>query len=160
MIKVLYDDEIFSSQTTGGVSRYFSEVISHLDLIPDVSISLPLIMTANEYIRNSDIFHGVGVTSRFNFKGRRILFRLINRLPLIHALRERRFDVFHFTYYDVNLLKYLEDQAFVITIHDLIPELFYGSTYSAVIRSGLIRLFPIQSLKRQLIERAARIVAV
>jgi len=160
MIKVLYDDEIFSSQTTGGVSRYFSEVISHLDLIPDVSISLPLIMTANEYIRNSDIFHGVGVTSRFNFKGRRILFRLINRLPLIHALRERRFDVFHFTYYDVNLLKYLEGKAFVITIHDLIPELFYGSTYSAVIRSGLIRLFPIQSLKRQLIERAARIVAV
>ncbi len=73
MIKVLYDDEIFSSQTTGGVSRYFSEVISHLDLIPDVSISLPLIMTANEYIRNSDIFHGVGVTSRFNFKGRRTI---------------------------------------------------------------------------------------
>src|SRR6267378_4403875 len=51
MVRVLYDDEIFSSQTVGGVSRYFTEVISLLENDADISISLPLIVTANEYIR-------------------------------------------------------------------------------------------------------------
>src|SRR5712671_6810886 len=145
MIKVLYDDEIFSSQTTGCVSRYFAEIISHLHRIPDMSISLPLVLTANEYIRTCDLFHGAAMPSHFNFKGRRILFRLFNRPCLMRELHKREFDVFHFTYYDINLLHYLGDKAFIITIHDLIPELFDGSINNAIsIRSGLIRLFPIQ----------------
>ena len=89
MIKVLYDDEIFSSQTTGGVSRYFAEIISHLHRIPDMSISLPLVLTANEYIRTCDLFHGAAMPSHFNFKGRRILFRLFNRPCLMRELHKR-----------------------------------------------------------------------
>jgi hypothetical protein len=155
-VKVLYDDEIFSTQTTGGISRYFVELISHLDRLPNVSISLPVMLTANEYIRHSNLFHGIVVPKHYKFKGRRMLFRAVNRMNLIRAALYSDFDVFHFTYYDVTLLRYLKDKAFVITIHDLTPELFSGSTSTVENeRSGLIRLFPLQSFKRQLIERAA-----
>jgi hypothetical protein len=160
-VKVLYDDEIFSTQTTGGISRYFVELASHLDRLPNVSISLPVMLTANEYIRHSNLFHGIAVPKHYRFKGRRILFRLVNRVNLIPAALYSDYDVFHFTYYDVGLLRYLKGKAFVITIHDLTPELFHGPAFNVENeRSGLIRLFPLQSFKRQLIERAARIIAV
>lgn len=146
MIRVLYDDEAFSGQSVGGISRYFSEIISQLELKPEVSICLPFVATANEHIRTSPNFHGVALPGRFRFRGRRRLLRLANRPALARALSKGRFDLLHFTYYDTTILRRLEGKRFVITIHDLIPE--------------LEDQLDLVSRKRLLIARAHRIIAI
>lgn len=146
MINVLYDDDTFSRQAVGGISRYFMEIISRLEREPDVSVSLSLVATANEYARRLPTFNGIFLPGRRHLKGRRRLLRLVNRPALIRKLRRQEFDVFHFTYYDTSVLPYLADKPFVITIHDLIPELQCQTS--------------IASQKQSLVERAARIIAV
>jgi glycosyltransferase involved in cell wall biosynthesis len=48
----------------------------------------------------------------------------INLLHSIEELKKGRFDLFHPTYFNDYFLPYLNGKPFVITIHDMIPELY------------------------------------
>jgi len=47
-----------------------------------------------------------------------------NKNYLLYLLRKGDFDVFHPTYFDDYFLSYLNEKPFVLTIHDMIPELY------------------------------------
>lgn len=71
-----------------------------------------------------------------------------NRRRTIELLRSGDFDIFHPTEYDNYFLKYIGKKPFVMTVHDMIPELFFEK------KSGNVEL------KRIQIEKAAHVIAV
>ncbi len=143
-MKVLFDHQIFERQAVGGISRYFTEIISHFPdkVEPFVSIRysdneyirkvFPQADTANLYDPRFEFLKG------FEFRGKGRLYQILrkikpdsfrgpfenNRRCSIDALKAQEFDVFHPTYYDDYFLAFLGEKPFILTIHDMIPELF------------------------------------
>ncbi|MBN1242909.1 MAG: glycosyltransferase family 4 protein [Spirochaetales bacterium] len=164
-MKVLFDHQAFQMQHVGGVSRYFTAL---LEGIPSASLSLKY--TDNIHVKALDRFKGT-LQSRdaefadfafgLDFRGKRRLYRSWNRLrgrvvdanldASIKALKSGDYEVFHPTYYDPYFLPYLGGKPFVLTIHDMIHELF-PEFFSLSEPTG--------RNKRLLAERADRIIAV
>jgi glycosyltransferase involved in cell wall biosynthesis len=66
------------------------------------------------------------------------------------AVRKGAFDIFHPTYYDPRCVASLRGKPFVITIHDMIHELFPGDFPNSSVPEG----------KKQLAMKARRIIAI
>lgn len=138
-MRVLFDHQAFSMQTHGGVSRCFAELYKHLPTNCKAEISV--LESDNAYIKNilkvdpkgygyeKFLFSG-------NFRGKERLHRLadkfrkikyypdFNRNYSICKLQQGKFDVFHPTFFGDYFLPYLNGKPFVLTIHDMIPELY------------------------------------
>lgn len=119
-MRILYDYQglIFKA---GGVSRCICEYINNLKDYNDIIISCP--MSDNIYMKN--ILNKKSLLSYIpDFKNKTKLANAINKLQSIIEIKKSNFDVFHPTFdasfYYGNIIK----KPYVITIHDLIPELF------------------------------------
>jgi glycosyltransferase involved in cell wall biosynthesis len=143
-MKVLYDHQIFEHQNIGGISRYFFELINAFQGKPGIETELSLIYSNNEYIKHlNGIAPRVGYSDRLkaflggiNFRGKSKIFDFKNKLVptkthdqlnlehTIKTLQEGNFDIFHPTYYDTYFLEYLGDKPLVITVYDLIHQIF------------------------------------
>ena len=142
-MRVLFDHQAFIMQKIGGISRCFAELYRHFP--NDGKVHICLKETENLYALNQNIAHHYNYdhdhficSRRFPFKGRlfRSSYRFIgytgdyydkssyNQFYSIRKLQTGNFDIFHPTYYDDYFLSYLNDKPFVLTIHDMIPELF------------------------------------
>ena len=134
-MKVLYDHQIFNFARIGGVARYFTELLRYNPLaelslkysdtiyLQDQCFSKYKILPENHVY---DTF-----LPGFNFKGKGFLRRSYsklfkkNNLALsIHSLKKNKFDIFHPTYYEPYFLQHLKGKPFVLTVHDMIHELF------------------------------------
>lgn len=139
MVKVIYDNQIFSQQRYGGVSRCFVELYKHM---PDYCKATIAVRESNNvYLRELDGVKPIGyqydhfICNRYFFgKGHLHLwmdklkkvkyYPNYNRNYSLYLLQKGTFDVFHPTYYDDYFLPYLNGKPFVLTIHDMIPELY------------------------------------
>ena len=65
-MRVLFDDQIYSMMTHGGVARYHYELIKALNHI-NVETNLPLFFSNNYYIRKRDVSTHIS-SLPFNFK--------------------------------------------------------------------------------------------
>lgn len=170
-MRVLYDHQAFQMQRFGGISRYFIEIITHFPDIIQTEIAIRY--SENVYLKQANLlselqslyipkdpfFRGV------EFRGKHALLRLINKYSgrvytepeelnkqfVIQRLLNKDFDIFHPTYYDDYFLRYIGNKPFVLTIHDMIHELypeFYSNDLS------------ILNVKRVLAKRASHIIAV
>lgn len=138
-VRVLYDYQAFNLQTHGGVSRCFAELYKHLP--KEVKAEIAVKESDNVYIK--DVQGVMPVNDKFNrffggysFKGKGHLHlwydKLIhggyysnyNQHYSIELLRKGEFDVFHPTFFSDYFLPYLNGKPFVLTIHDMIPELY------------------------------------
>ncbi|MBF0575872.1 glycosyltransferase family 4 protein [Dysgonomonas sp. GY617] len=169
-MKVLYDHQIFEHQRIGGVARYFAEIIRHLpaDVEADVSIQY----TFNEYLRDMNIpfewrdqlISYYSFLPKLNFKGKKRLYSFlkdlfpekypdfykVNQTRTIEKLEKGDFDIFHPTFFDDYYLDHLNGKPYVLTVHDMIIEL-----YPEFINSpGFIKR------KKKLVDNAAHIIAV
>ena len=77
--------------------------------------------------------------------------RIINQPESIRLLKKQGFDIFHPTYYDPYFLKHLQRKPFVLTVHDMIHELFPAHSSSSD---------PTVKWKKEVIEQADRIIAI
>ena len=133
-MKILYDHQAFSIQKYGGASRYFFEVIRGMETKQGFEIHIPIVLSANAYLKD---LNGLRYR-RFEYilKGFNWLVSDINCRHAIRKLSDRAFpfDVFHPTYYDPYFLPHLSDKPYVLTIYDMIHELFpeYFSSYSKI----------------------------
>ncbi|TGK17293.1 glycosyltransferase family 1 protein [Leptospira fluminis] len=127
-MKVLYDHQIFSIQTHGGISRYYSELIKCFREDPALGVEakLSLRVSANEYIRSvwNPRFEDRFFPHRHHFPGKRKLTRIANLPNTLTELLLSRFDIFHPTYYFPYFLPFLGKKPFVLTVYDLIHEKF------------------------------------
>jgi glycosyltransferase involved in cell wall biosynthesis len=142
-MKILYDHQIFSFQAFGGVSRYFTQIISHLPT--DVQSSIAVKYTDNVYLKQESPVNDVYPLNKpfrqflfgKQFKGKGRIFErwakkypekydtdYINKQQSIDSLKKQDFDIFHPTYYDDYFLEYIGNKPFVLTIHDMINELY------------------------------------
>ena len=145
-MKLIFDYQIFSAQKHGGISRYFCNLIKEIG--PEAR--LPIHHHDNEYLKAAPgiVDLQIGEKSRFNF------FKKSpdqNQEVTKKILNSGEFDIFHATYYNDYFLNYLSGKPFVITIHDMIYELFP-------------EMFPLKDrlaiLKKQLALKADKIIVV
>jgi len=142
-VRVLYDYQAFL-QRHGGVSRYFAELIAALQELPGFEARLPAFYSDNEYLRTRKT-----LLTRGHFKGKERLMSWLN-MPAATGALSGEFDVFHPTYYRPYFLGRLK-RPFVLTVHDMIHEVFSGEHVREDGTSGA---------KRLLCQRASRIIAV
>lgn len=171
-MKILYDDQIFTMQKIGGVSRYFYELARNSAAFGhDVKISVA--NTENEYLLSdknfsvpkSNYWHFENFLPGINFRGKGRIFNIFssafhknynnfvctNRKYSVNLLKAQNFDVFHPTYYEPYFLEHIGNKPFVLTIHDMIhekfPEFFSLDDTTHV-------------YKKLLAEKAAKIIAI
>jgi len=168
LMRVIYDHQIFTWQNYGGISRYFCELMDQLSIDPSIQYTLALRYSNNENIRqrSSLISHWSGksifwsgwpsqISHLFKNTTQRVdplnVFR-INKLESVRLLKKKEFDLFHPTYYDPYFLKHLGKKPFVLTVHDMIHEI-YPTCFS---RWDILK----KGWKMQLIENADAIIAI
>lgn len=140
-MRILYDHQIFAIQDFGGISRCFVELYKNLPRGVDADISLK--ESDNAYIRELRVpevrpkKEGINhFICRRPFPGKWHLYEWYNKLwkrkerpdynlkHSIEALKKGNFDVFHPTFFGGYFLPYLNGKPFVLTIHDMTPELY------------------------------------
>jgi len=148
-IKVLYDDQVFSNQIYGGISRYFTELIGNLTQGDfDFQFHLPTLYSRNHYLAESNLLKS---KMRLNFKGGIRLGIMANRFLSRNALKSQNFDIFHPTYYNPYFLEVIRNKPYVITVYDMIHELYPNYFNNSDHTSNY---------KKQLLQGAARIHAI
>lgn len=141
---VLIDYQAFEMQSFGGVSKSYAEIISHLKSM-GVDARLAIKESNNEHLIQSGIAPNINPLGAKNqrwfgnkklFRGQHRMLRVsmslvgyhndflsINQDYCIKQLKRNHFDIFEPTYYDSYFLPYLKNKPFVLTVHDMIPEI-------------------------------------
>ena len=123
---ILFDQQIFSLQQYGGISRYFSKLINGLYHSNDFKILPSNFFSNNKHLDEQQVNNFSQLYKTRNFRWRnRLINYLINKNDrnLIRYIKEGRYDIFHPTYYQVDFLNYLSiNKPFVLTVHDMIHE--------------------------------------
>jgi len=150
-VKILYDHQAFSMQRYGGISRYFFEIIKGMEEKQGFEIHLPIVLSANAYLKNLKSLR----YKRFEYilKGFNWVVDYINRYYAIQKLVDKTipFDVLHPSYYDPYYLPYISGRPYVLTIYDMIHELFPEYFFS---------FSKISANKRRLARGASLIIAI
>jgi glycosyltransferase involved in cell wall biosynthesis len=167
-MNILYDHQAFSSFAYGGVSRIYCELLNAYMKDPGIHFSLSLKYSDNVYLNNADwnttvrpflkrisLQGGIGMPHHLikNFVVKRVnnYRKRENRKYSEKMIAEGSYDIFHPTYYDPYFLDLLQNKPFVLTVYDMIYELFpeyYPSTQKFLVGKSL------------LLQKAAKIIAI
>lgn len=115
-------------QKYGGVSRYYCELTEYLKKIPQVSFNLPVVFSDNVYVKSATFPKPISLfgSDKYYF-GKRLLTGVCNKVNLANSifyLINGDYDLFHPTYYNPYFLNYLKNKPFVLTVYDMIHELY------------------------------------
>lgn len=150
MLKVLYDHQIFQLQKFGGISRYFYEILKTSLDDENISCSLSLLHSYNDYIRNRDVSKHWSCGENFSFRGKERLRNIININHTKKMIRDC--DIFHPTFYDDYYFDLLDGKKkVVVTVYDMInekfPQCFKGNDR-------------VPAIKKKIIESADKVLAI
>lgn len=165
-MKILYDHQAFEIQKIGGISRYFSEML-HLNSNA-IRCNISIKRTENEYLKKANyISKALLVKSRIIYKIIKslnfikgawrinenfiipVLIKKVNKKYSLRILKKGDFDIFHPTYYNPYFLHELNEKPFVITVYDLIHEIFPKQFIDNTIEN-----------KKLVINKAQKIIAI
>lgn len=146
MIKILYDYQIFSMQQFGGISRYFANLHQHFQNEKEGISTLGVKFSNNHYISSFNTPFNSYIASLLS----KHKIHKWNRWYSNDLIGKNDYDIFHPTYYDPYFLKKIK-KPFVVTIHDMIHEIFPDYFEPDNVYSFY---------KRQLIEKATHIIAI
>lgn len=118
-MRVRYDDQIFSTQRVGGISRYFVELIREFAENPDLGVEVERgwRWTGNVHALEARL----GVPLRVPGNSRAPILRFANR---VYNARRSAADLTHHTYYGARYLRRSLGPPTIVTVYDMIPELF------------------------------------
>lgn len=170
-MKVLYDHQAFD-QKFGGMSRYFYELLCYFRLHQSIDWELAVKYARNAYLKNDkilnlsispipDLYRSFLTKRDFPGKGRLYnIYRTLsapvdykreNQQLAVDKLKTQRFDIIHPTYFNNYFLENLGNTKLVLTVYDMIHEIF-PETLSLRDNTAI--------QKRRLLERADRIIAI
>jgi len=129
-------------QHIGGVSKGICSILSQMP--EEIEMSFGVDRCNNVYLKESGLIPGlkpaeidwIDTKAKYYFPGLGTLYRLgsryglipsaeyYNRRKSIQMLKEGKYDVFHPTFFKDYFLPFLKGRPFVLTIHDMMPELF------------------------------------
>jgi len=155
---ILFDNQIFTWQKFGGISRYFCELMKELN--GHAEYKLPLALSNNIYISKKNLRKRHPFFPNIDFKGKTrllnmfntfntFIFTILNRFVFIREAIKGKWDIIHPTYYDPFFLKYINGTPFVITVHDMVHEKFFPRIHKKTIEN-----------KKKCIVHAERIIAI
>lgn len=151
MVRVVYTHDIFSRQATGGISRYFAELIRGVATAAESHV-----LAGFHWNRHLADVSGAAVRGRLVSRPVGGLLgsalRTANRLWQGFLLPRGRNTVIHHTYY--GFTSPAREGRLVVTVHDMIPELFAPANGSPARWAGL------RLAKRLSCRRADRVIAV
>ena len=154
-MKVLFDSTIFDLQLFGGVSRYFAELIAISARKKLFEPKFQLFISNNEYAKKLKLTRIKSNLSTINIKGaKRFSWKLnsfLNSFYTNRHLRKGDFDIYHPTYYSKKSLAFTKKYKTVITVYDMIHEL-----YPALFSEAQTTI----QLKAELMRSAAKIIAI
>lgn len=163
-MKVLFDHQVFTLQNYGGISRYFCELMDQFSHSADIEFILSLRYSKNENLLKRDKLDNYWSNqSDFLCESRLIPFiqrklnidvlnlARLNQFESVTLLKKDNYDVFHPTYYNPYFLKYIEKKPYVLTVYDMIHEL-YPESFS--------EKDPVRKWKKKLIENADSIISI
>lgn len=120
MKKILYDNQMFTFQRFGGVTRYFADLMYNLPA-GEFCFSVPMKFCENHYVTETygRTYHSLSFPR--SYRWRRRLYQFANRQYSWAALKSGRYDIFHPTYYSPYFLSTVKrlQKPFVLTIHDM-----------------------------------------
>jgi glycosyltransferase involved in cell wall biosynthesis len=163
-MKLLYDHQVFTNQYYGGISRYFCEILHQFSSDPSIDISVALRYSCNENLcsypalnkcwsRRNNFFSDMrflsAIQKRININALGLLFR--NQKESERMIKKQDFDIFHPTYYCPYFLKHLQKKPYVLTVYDMIHELYPGYFSPRD---------PTAQWKKEVIEHATAIIAI
>lgn len=123
LVRVAFDEQIFAIQRFGGISRVFAELAREFESDPSHGVELQPIAApvVNEYLlrdpdtaRQLDVWRGAHWSTTIA----RSLARRRHRGPA---------DIVHSSFYLPRMHKDYEGAKRIVTVHDMIPELFPGT---------------------------------
>lgn len=150
-MKVLYDHQTFTNQIYGGISRYFFELIKHFKNDNEIEYKLSLKYSNNYYLKELNHLPYKTFFENYSFKGKYRLLNILNEKVSKEYISKGDYDIFHPTYYDPYFLDFLNGKPFVLTIHDMIHEIF-PEIFSLKDKTS--------ERKKLLAQRASKIIAV
>ena len=165
-MRVIYDHQAFTIQKYGGISRCFVELYKNLP--KEVEARILVHESDNAYLRDAIGVHPKGYhfnhfICQWHFPGKYRLHMFVDKFRkhkyypeyninyAYEELDKGDFDIFHPTYYSDYFLPHLNGKPFVLTIHDMIPEL-----YPQYYKADNIQII----MKRKLAPLAKAIIAV
>lgn len=149
-MKVLYDYQIFDYAKIGGISRYFYELMNHLNNDKSMQVKLSLLYSSNEYLKNNKFFSKtllpkpltikdykdfssqIGfikeklahkLNSRYSKEPYEFIETTKNKAHAIQEIKKGNFDIFHPTHHGDYFLPYIGNKPFVYTVYDIIPKI-------------------------------------
>jgi glycosyltransferase involved in cell wall biosynthesis len=158
-IKILLDPQVFY-QEFGGISRLFVEVYIRLKQSRDVDIDLPLIYSANGYLKAHQIRPSLVSKLLCNRLVSKLALKLVKLETLLglnwaymrFKLKTKRYDVVLSTYYDGYFLDLLKpDTRLIVTVFDLIHENYLYREWDVT---------PILDQKKAMFQAANRFIAI
>ncbi len=142
-MKVLYDYQALEGQKFGGISRYYYEVWNRAVEQELFDLEVAVKYSHSFYVQDAkflpkDVIHRHKVAEDFlgplggDFTRRaylklermRVDITKANKLCARRYLKKQDYDIFHPTYFDQYFLKDLPNKPFVVTVYDMIHELF------------------------------------
>jgi len=122
-MKVLFDQQIFSNQSYGGISRYFCELARELHAKKDISARVLSPLCTNYHAKTLPMNVRVGIPFPHANLASRYL-RYFNRRGSSQLIKWIKPDILHETYYPLQERKLLPGMKLVTTVYDMIHELF------------------------------------
>ncbi|MBR4665842.1 MAG: glycosyltransferase family 4 protein [Lentisphaeria bacterium] len=125
-MKILFDHDVFTYQTFGGIARCFSELIGQMEKLQPACCRLGFKFTNALYL------YDLGLAERFGLChypfGNRLwakqLFFRINRFLFYRTVRKNDFDLLHLTFYPAPEIREMTSKPIAVTVHDMTPEIY------------------------------------
>lgn len=171
-MKILYDFQTFTIQKYGGISRYFYELFSYYYKTKILEPMIIIKHSENENLKKLDFIKLESYKDLSTFLSesnilKRYFYKILikfhsynypsmyekNRQNIIKILKNKDYDLFHPTYYDTYFIPYLNNTPFVLTVHDMIHEVF-KDLFKELNDLSFIKK------KKELILKANKIIAV
>lgn len=150
---IFFDHQTFSLQSYGGISRYYAELISGINLYSNHKAYLPLLYSNNAYLHEKGIYTKPFFRDRPFSKREAIVYRA-NKYRTIPIIRKQAYDIFHSTYYDPYFIKHIGRKPYVVTFMDMIHEKF-SNQYQELALDNVIT-----NRKRLVAQKADRVIVI
>ena len=120
MKKILYDNQMFTFQRFGGVTRYFADLMYNLPG-NEFTSAVPMRYCENHYITETYGHEYEKIGFPRNYRLRRLIYSFVNRQIAYKAIKFNDYDIFHPTYFSPYFLKTVKRRGkpFVLTVHDM-----------------------------------------
>ena len=122
-MNITFDYQVFSQQSYGGISRYFSNISKHISYLNNNRVCILSPLYINDYIsRNKNEINVKGIKIPYIKKSSKII-KFINFYFSFRQIKELNSDILHETYYAKKSIASGREKI-VLTVYDMIHELF------------------------------------